>query len=407
MMKRYLVFLLGLLISFAVFAEQGKRISVDDIPPYLKALQIKAETIGPYYMQSSSADDLCCGATLYGATEQESVTDPNTLCFSGGGAKGIAYSGVLKYLVEKDKMKNITRFVGTSAGSITAGLFSLDWKGDYEKLENIISNTNFANFVAKDQMFEDTNISGLLNIMAGGHYTGGIYGWVIMNGYGLVKAEVEDYGVCTGDAVLEWFQTIFEEQGYDKDITFEELHNKTGKHLVLFSSCITFRMPAVFDYKNTPDFPVTLAMRASMAIPLFFAPVHSDYGGVDAYFVDGGVANNYPIWYFDSDSSAKTLGFILSPESAFNSSDYTVYDIKNVMDDIQGTFSIMLNNEATVMLQGNQYRTIFIDPGSVGTLSFTLTDKQKSELINTAYTATKNYFEGGTSSQSKDTASSL
>ena len=394
MRKKLFVFLVTIIICTGTLA-QSRKISVNDIPGYLKALQVKSETIGSYYMQSKSSGDLCCGATLYGATEQEPILNPNTLCFSGGGAKGIAYSGVLKYLVEAGKMKNITRYVGTSAGSITAGLFSLDWKGDYNKLESIISSTNFANFVAKDQTYKDTNISGLLGILSGNsHYVGGLYGWAAMNGLGLVESEVEDFGVCTGDAVLDWFQTIFTKQGYDKNITFEELYKSTGKHLVLFSSCITFRTPAVFDYINTPDFPVTLAMRASMAIPFFFSPVKSNYGGIEAYFVDGGVANNYPIWYFDTDPTAQTLGFILSPASTFEPSNYVAHDINNVMDDIEGTFSIMLNNEATVMLQGNKYRTIFIDPGSVGTLSFTLTDAQKTALINTAYTTTKAYFEG-------------
>ena len=262
MIKRVLMLLAMFSVASLIFAGQGIRISPDDIPPYLKALQVKAETIGPYYMQSSSA----------------------------------------------------------------------------------------------------------------------------------------------GDAVLGWVQNIFQEQGYDENIIFQELCEATGNHLVLLSSCITFRMPAVFDYINTPTFPVTWAMRASMAIPLFFAPSQNLFGGKNAYFVDGGVANNYPIWYFDNDSSAKTLGFILSPESAFNSSDYIYYDISNVMDDIEGTFSIMLNNEATVMLQGNQYRTIFIDPGSVGTLSFTLSEEQKNEIIETAYTATQEYFEGSSSSDSNSTS---
>ena len=43
--KKQLISLFVLLTSFVAFAEQGRKISVDNIPPYLKALQVKAETI--------------------------------------------------------------------------------------------------------------------------------------------------------------------------------------------------------------------------------------------------------------------------------------------------------------------------------------------------------------------------
>jgi len=404
-MKRILVFISTILVCSSVYGKSNKmdnrntikKISPQNIPGYMKSLYTKHMTMGPYYMQSNAPANMQDHFSVKSSASHQNpiVLNPDTLCFSGGGAKGIAYSGVLKYLVEANKMENITRFVGTSAGSIAAGLFSLDWKGNYDRLESIISETDFSSFINKGQMYKKTNVITLLDILAGNKgYFGGLARWIMGNACGIINAEKNHYGICSGDAILDWFHSIFEEQGYDKFITFEELYQKTGNHLVLFSCCLTFRSTAVFDYINTPDFPVTLAMRASMAIPFFFSPVHTNYGGISAYFIDGGAANNYPIWYFDDDPSSQTLGFILSPESTFNPAEFTEYPTDNICDVIGGFFSIVLNNQATVMLQGNRYRSVFVDPGDIGTLSFSMNKEEKQQLIDTAYHATKEYFEG-------------
>ena len=78
------------------------------------------------------------------------VEHPNSLVFSGGGAKGTAYAGVLKYLQESEKLKNVNRFIGTSVGSIMCTFMSIGmyyernrkpedkcfWKVIYEIMED-------------------------------------------------------------------------------------------------------------------------------------------------------------------------------------------------------------------------------------------------------------------------------
>ena len=51
----------------------------------------------------------------------------DTLCFSGGGMKGLIFFGVLKYLKDINfiDMNNITTFVGTSICSIIIFILSL------------------------------------------------------------------------------------------------------------------------------------------------------------------------------------------------------------------------------------------------------------------------------------------
>ena len=42
---------------------------------------------------------------------------PESLCFEGGGVKGIAYCGCLKALEEYNMLSNLKGAIGTSAGS--------------------------------------------------------------------------------------------------------------------------------------------------------------------------------------------------------------------------------------------------------------------------------------------------
>ena len=70
--------------------------------------------------------------------------DVKNLVFEGAGIRGIAYAGVLASLEEQGVLENIEKVGGTSAGAITALLFSLGYSPS--ELEHIISTTKFRKF---------------------------------------------------------------------------------------------------------------------------------------------------------------------------------------------------------------------------------------------------------------------
>ena len=63
------------------------------------------------------------------------------LVFEGAGIRGIAYSGAIKVLEEKNLLQNIERVGGTSAGAITALLLSLGYNAD--EITQLINSTSF------------------------------------------------------------------------------------------------------------------------------------------------------------------------------------------------------------------------------------------------------------------------
>jgi VPS inhibitor protein D len=67
--------------------------------------------------------------------------DPLGLVLSGGGAKGIAYAGLIRTLEYKNKLNNLHAIAGSSAGALTASLIAFGLNS--KDIEFIVSNTNF------------------------------------------------------------------------------------------------------------------------------------------------------------------------------------------------------------------------------------------------------------------------
>lgn len=62
------------------------------------------------------------------------------LVLSGGGAKGIAYAGMIKAMHERDFIKNMTHVTGSSAGAMTASLIAIGM--DHTNISKIINELN-------------------------------------------------------------------------------------------------------------------------------------------------------------------------------------------------------------------------------------------------------------------------
>ena len=74
-------------------------------------------------------------------------------------------------------------------------------------------------------------------------------------------------------------------------VTFEELHHATGKTLIVCASNLTTASPEYFSHITTPHISVVTAIRASMCLPVFFAPVVIN----NMMYSDGGIFDNLPV----------------------------------------------------------------------------------------------------------------
>jgi NTE family protein len=83
------------------------------------------------------------------------------------------------------------------------------------------------------------------------------------------------------------------------------------KELYVFACDLNVHTIQEFSFLKTPDVVVAEAIRASMSIPMFFrAWKFRDSNPNDHIFVDGGIAFNYPLGFFDNERFAPSPDFI-------------------------------------------------------------------------------------------------
>ncbi|MGL4867237.1 MAG: patatin-like phospholipase family protein [Cetobacterium sp.] len=188
------------------------------------------------------------------------------LVLSGGGAKGAAHIGVLKTL-EKYNIP-IDYVVGTSAGSIIAAMYSVGYTP--EEIEKTVTELQFF------ELFRNASNRDLE----------GIVQKTQSNKYPLTISLDKDFNLSLPMGVLN------------------------GEYIYLELKKIFSRAEGVKDFKNFPipframttnlqngesvaidSGDLALATLKSMAIPTFLDPIRDG----DNYYVDGGVADNFPI----------------------------------------------------------------------------------------------------------------
>lgn len=306
--------------------------------------------------------------------------DYTNLVFKGGGAKGCAYAGCIDVLVERGIYDNITQVGGTSAGAITAALLAAG--AGNEGLTKSVKHTDFRNFV-KDS-------------------------WGVI---GDVDRLYKGYGLHTGDGFVQILKQYFGEFSGNSDITFAQLDLLAEKQpdkfkkLTVIASNLSNSRSQLFNSKNCPNLPVWQAVRASMSIPLVFEPANIN----GEYYVDGGLAWNYPIDLYDAGlersvndgvtpkRNTQTLGFYLDSQDLMAQSDK--FDDQNVKINSIGTFASGLINfmyqsaNKLYIHPEDEQRTVFIDDLGISATDFSISDSLVDELITNGRKATEDYLQ--------------
>jgi NTE family protein len=193
------------------------------------------------------------------------------IVLSGGGAKGLAYIGALKALEENGIP--IDYIVGTSMGGLVGGFYAAGYSP--KEMEELVISQRFQNW-AKGELEEEDKIS----IFQQGKDPS------IVNfrvGYDTVSSTSIKANTLIRDHAL-------------KLALMEELSKASARannnfdSLVVPFRCITseifMQREVVISKGNLNE-----ALRATMAVPLFFSPQKVD----NVYLFDGGLYNNFPV----------------------------------------------------------------------------------------------------------------
>ncbi|XP_046356152.2 uncharacterized protein LOC124135044 [Haliotis rufescens] len=188
------------------------------------------------------------------------------LAFEGGGNKGLAHAGAVKYLEEIGALSNIIRLAGASAGSLMAVLIAVGCQS------------------RELQVYMEEDWSYL---MRDGGFLGGL------------RNMVKRFGWHPGNRVYDWLGEILRKRTGSEDITFEEVRKKYGREVCVVVTNLNLMTAEYCHPKTTPDMPIRVAVRMSMSIPGLFTPIEYYQHGSEDTFIDGGVLCNYPVHCFD------------------------------------------------------------------------------------------------------------
>lgn len=300
------------------------------------------------------------------------------LVLSGGGAKGAAHVGVIKYLEEQQIP--IDMVLGTSMGGLVGGLYSIGYSP--ESLDSLIRSIDwdlalsdrvpkeliayrqkkyrekyFASvpfYYAKTDLFNRDPNEAPRPQRGGLHFGAGDESGertLRDNLFGSLPS-----GYIFGHNVNNIFSGLT--VGYQDNIDFTTLP------IPFF--CIATEMVSGKAYL-WHEGELNTALRSTMSIPGIFAPVRTE----DKIFVDGGMRNNYPT------DVAREMGADIIIGVELSDKDMTYKDINNIADlawqavDILGRDSFQKNvgiPDITIKPDLHEYNMMSFDKESIDTI---------------------------------------
>ena len=280
---------------------------------------------------------------------QKTALKINKLVLSGGGLRGCIHIGVVRSLEEKNLMKQINCFAGTSIGSLVATLLVLSYTST--ELTLLIKNFDYLQYQCID----------VCNIM-------------------------RHYGIDTFGKIMGFIATLFIKKNTMPYITFADLFKQTGKHLIINAVCLNNHENTFFDHLLTPNMPVIIAVRASMSLPIIFGSTH--YNGLT--YVDGGLLDNLPIDF---------PLFINEPETVlginlYNPLNHSVKDINTIELYTIHLCACLYDAYNRLDKHTNPLMHIIcIQTHKFNTFDLTMKDDDKQFLIDLGYQKTTEYLD--------------
>lgn len=93
-------------------------------------------------------------------------------------------------------------------------------------------------------------------------------------------------------------------KGFNEDITFLELYNKTSKELNLITHSLKDNKCLVMNYINTPNFKIWEGLYATTSLPILISP----YIKNNNIYIDGGIVDNFPMNKIKLENKTKVIG---------------------------------------------------------------------------------------------------
>lgn len=361
---------------------------------------------------------------------------PENYVFKGGGPKGIAYAGVIRYMWEKGILPLVKRYAGTSAGSFPVILLSIATPPG--EIIDLVKTTNILDYL--DPPGNKNNLIDLFNSKVDGVGSALKTIWnllksirstkeILLKPLETLKKLYNLTGICEGEAFRKWAEERVKKMTGIDYCTYGELRRaidiegKPYKHFSIFGTRLQDEKDKSCSVKFSTEDPecdniiISDTWRISMSIPGVFRPhvIHAKENGKRVakphlgQFVDGGMLNNLPMETFDYKGykasevlgekgafpvfNKRTVGFDLCSDEEEEKKDPE--QVKTVIDLLKCLAHVYMEAEGNIR-RLNPYassRIAKINVGKVGLLSFDINDQGKNIIDQSGYKSIKDHFE--------------
>lgn len=267
-----------------------------------------------------------------------------TLVFSGCGTRIIGHTGFLCCIEKHFDLSLVDTYAGTSAGSFIALCMALGYKP--KELFDLLLELDY---------IKVSNIDADL----------------LLDYY-------SKFGVDNGEKVMKLVKLVISKKTNNSDITFKELHELTGKTLLVATTNVNKECVEYITHETFPDLPVYLGIKMSGSIPYYFTPVK--WNG--CLYVDGALIDNFPIKNFNLD---ETIGMYIKKQDPYPTD---ITDLLNYTISILGTLLKVSENDLLSKYANNA--VVIENEESI--LDFKLSKEKRQKIFSMAYSATEEFI---------------
>ena len=280
---------------------------------------------------------------LIGKTE--SSANKTVLVLSGGGIKGIAYFGAFKALDEAGILKNIKTFATTSVGAMVAAMYLLGYS--IKEMENFCELYDFG------KLMESKNKMGPLNL-------------------------INNLGLNDGKNIVRTLIKLAKNKGFTDNVTLLDLYKKTGKKLIVTTTCVTTKEIEYISHENYPNLELTTAIRMTTCVPLVFVPIFYN----SKCYVDGGCIDNYPIHLFRNELD-RVIGIYIMGNEGKNA------EINCIETYLINIIHTTMKGMCDTQIREYENETIKILLNHDNPIGFVVSNEKKNEFFNVGYNIVK------------------
>lgn len=275
---------------------------------------------------------------------------PRRITLSGGGVRAVAHVGALKVLEQHGYLRCLEEVLGVSAGALFALMICLGYSMDeIERLSLRFDFTALRN--------PDADVLFLFP---------------------------ETFGMDRGESLERLIASVLRHKGFAPTATFADLGGRRPRFRC-FATDIDAAESREFSADATPGMLITLAIRASMSIPIYYTPVIDPETG--AHLMDGGVIDNVPIGHIPFLDDCWSLIFVNPPR--LTGPLRQEKDIPKLLTDI---YSSVVMNRYVHHMKTYKGCLIEIPCGDVSPLHFEISLEERKAIIQCAAQAADTFL---------------